>query len=162
MSFTFQEYMSLSTLSYKFALLVNCPSIWSLYLSLTLCVDHLVDVGDPLYAAVFSLSRYWGLSWSFLTNFFLQNVNSLYVRKVWEKFQPFSKCFRSQNSPSLSRVVTFPDFSKSEGQRLCLWLAHSLVSSELATAAIAVDQSQETQTVALNFGKVWKSDHPWK
>ena len=29
-----------------------------------------VQGGDPLYAAVFSLSSCWGLGWSFLTNFF--------------------------------------------------------------------------------------------
>ena len=62
-----------------------------------------------------------------------------------------------QNSPLLSGEVTFPDFSKIEGQRLCLWLAHSLVSSELAAAAIAVDQSQDTDSGP----QFWKSLEKW-
>ena len=80
-----------------------------------------VKGGDPLYAAVFSLSSCWGLGWSFLTNLFaklklyvyeecvekvlgrFRRVLGLkiaryfhgYVRKVWEKFQLLSRCFRS-------------------------------------------------------------------
>ena len=33
-----------------------------------------------------------------------------------KKFQPFSKCCRPQNSPLLSGLVAFPDFSKIEGR----------------------------------------------
>ena len=47
------------------------------------------------------------------------------MRKVWKIVRPFLKCFKAPNSPLLSRVVTFPDVSKIDGQRLCLWLAHS-------------------------------------
>ena len=43
---------------------------WSLYLSLALCVDHLVGGGDPIFAAVFSSDYCWGMGWSFLTIFF--------------------------------------------------------------------------------------------
>ena len=54
--------------------LVNCPSRWSLYTSLALCLDHLVVSGDPIYAAVFSSDHCWGLGWSFLTNFFAKYI----------------------------------------------------------------------------------------
>ena len=52
--------------------------------------------------------------------FFLKILNFVYVKKVCQKSRPFSKCIRPQNSLLLSGVVTFPDFSKIEGQRLCL------------------------------------------
>ena len=39
--------------------LTNCPSRLSMYLSLALCVDHLVDGGDPIYAAVFYSNHFW-------------------------------------------------------------------------------------------------------
>ena len=34
-------------------MVVNCPSRWSLYLSLALCLDHLVGGGDPIYRKCF-------------------------------------------------------------------------------------------------------------
>ena len=55
-----------------------------------------------------------------LDHFFLNILNFVYVKKVCQKSRPFSKCIRPQNSLLLSGVVTFPDFSKIEGQRLCL------------------------------------------
>ena len=77
--------------------------------------------------------------------------------------RPFSKCCRPQNSPLLSGVVAFPDFSKIEGQRLCLSLAHhsSCFCCCRFRGSLAVSLSQ-TQTLALNIGKVCKSDYPWK
>ena len=51
-------------------MVVDCPSRWSLYLSLALCLVHLVGGGDSIYVAVFSFNHCWGLGWSFFTIFF--------------------------------------------------------------------------------------------
>ena len=44
-----------------------------------------------------------------------------------EKIWPFSKCSITQNSPFLSGIVTFPDFSKIEGHCLCLVIGPQLL-----------------------------------
>ena len=66
---------------------ITRPPNKSLYLSMALCVDHLVGGGNPIYAAVFSSDH---CCWvGRFGPFFLQNVNFVYVRNAGNKFQPF-------------------------------------------------------------------------
>ena len=46
-----------------------------------------------LYAEKFSSDHCWRLGWSFFYQFFLHNVNSAYVRKVWKKVLAISELF---------------------------------------------------------------------
>ena len=72
--------------------LVSCPTRWSLYCSLALCIDHLVGGGNPIWAAVKYSDHCWGLDWSIWTNFFAKckfYICSYGVKKIGA----FSRCF---------------------------------------------------------------------
>ena len=71
---------------------VSCPTRWSLFCSLALCIDHLVGGGNPIWAAVKYSDHCWGLDWSIWTNFFAKckfYICSHGVKKFWCIFQVF-------------------------------------------------------------------------
>ena len=73
-------------------LLVSCPTRWSLYCSLALCIDHLVGGGNPIWAAVKYSDHCWGLDWSIWTNFFAKckfYICSCGAKKFWCIFKVF-------------------------------------------------------------------------
>ena len=74
---------------------VNCPSRWSLYLSLALCVDHLVGGENPIYAAVLVV----------LEQFFAK-CKFCMPEEGMEKFRPFVCFLGPKNSPLLSGDLT--------------------------------------------------------